>query len=295
MTTPLDPNRFAYRPDLAAAALRGRVRDDRFVTGQDQVAVRGLVPVRAAPEPTAMMTTELLFGEGFTVYERRPDGWAWGQCGHDGYVGYAWAEALGPVPAAPVSHRVAVPRAFLYAKPGFKRSPVRALSMAAQVAVTGMEGGYARIAAMAGLPEGGFVYGRCLAPAGQAIGRPLEIARRFLDVPYLWGGRSSLGLDCSGLIQIACQMAAYACPRDTYMQADELGQDLPAEAPPEPGDIVFFPGHVGFQVDDRHLLHANATHMAVTIDPVDTVAAWTLRAEGAGVTRRRRLPPPTPP
>ncbi|MEQ8966344.1 MAG: C40 family peptidase [Azospirillaceae bacterium] len=285
----LDPNLTPARPDLAAAFLRGRVAADRFVDGVRRQAVRGIVPVRGRPSADAPQTTELLFGETCAVFEER-EGWAWLQGEADGYVGYASAAALTARVAEP-DHAVAALRCFVYPAPDFKRPPQRALALGARVAARGRDGRWVRVAPDEG--GEGWVVAEALRPLETPAGDPAATAERFLGVPYLWGGRSSLGLDCSGLVQVALVEAGIACPRDTYMQeaafadramAGALDGDVPAPGAVARGDLVFFPGHVGVAVDATRMVHANVTRMAVSIDPIAEVAGWTRAAEGRGVT-----------
>lgn len=295
----IDRNITPWRPDLAAAHLQDRLPAARYVPGTVRQAVRGIVPMRAQPDFQLGQTSELLYGETLTVYEDQ-DGWAWGQCGHDGYVGYVRADALTDRVRAP-THRVAALRAFVFPAPSFKTPPLRAATLGAQVTVEeeadGPGGPYARIA-----PEG-WIAARLLRPAAERVADPVEVALRFLEVPYLWGGRSGIGLDCSGLVQIALAEAGLAVPRDTYLQVRDVGRPV-AEGPAAEaavrdgqarrGDLAFFPGHVGLMVDGTHLLHANVHRMAVTMDPVVEVAARVRAQEGCGqdghgLTALRRL------
>jgi len=292
----LDPALTPARADLAAAHLRGRVEAARFVEGVRRQAVRGIVPVRGRPSADAPQTTELLFGETCTVYETRGP-WAWLQAAADGYVGYAAAAALTARVAEP-DHAVAALRCFVYPAADFKRPPIRALALGARVAALERAGRWVRITPDDG--RAGWVVAEALRPldAPPPLDR-VAIAERYLGVPYLWGGRSSLGLDCSGLVQVALAESGLACPRDTYMQEaafagtarpGAVDGDVPVPGALARGDLVFFPGHVGLMVDGARLIHANVTRMAVSVDPVDEVAAWTRAAEGRGVTAVCRPP-----
>ncbi|MEO3435416.1 NlpC/P60 family protein [Inquilinus sp. CAU 1745] len=278
-----DPNVTPFRSDLAADFLKGEVEADRFVEGVRHQAVRGIVPLRASPDESAFQTSELLYGEIFTVFEER-DGWAWGQGESDGYVGYAQSYGLTAEPGEP-THQVGALRAFLYPEPHFKTPPLKALSLGARVRVVERAKGYSRVA-----PEG-WIPDVALTALDVRAEDHVATAMRFLGVPYLWGGRSSLGIDCSGLIQVALAQAGIAAPRDTYLQVDSVGELVgrTGDVAMKRGDIVFFPGHVGFMVDGETLIHANVAAMAVSLDPVERVAARTLAQDGAGVTAVRRL------
>ena len=229
----------------------------------------------------------MLYGEAITVYELR-DGWAWGQCALDDYVGYLSAECLAAGAVAP-THKVAALRAFVFPEPDLKAPPRDALSLGAPVvvvehAVTGTVG-YARLA------DGGWVAEVTLAPADAVVPDFAATAERFVGAPYLWGGRSSLGLDCSALVQVALTAAGIRAPRDTYLQVEKLGT-LVADhggVPLQRGDLVFFPGHVGIMADDTVLIHANATTMSVARERLAEVEARVKAAEVLGITAVRRL------
>lgn len=277
---PLDPRVHAYRPDLAAASLRGRVEAARFVDGVPCQINAGFVSMKEQPGIHARQSTELLFGETVTVFEER-DGWVWCQNATDGYVGWLRLEGLDTDVQAP-THRVGALRSFLYAEPDLKTPFVDILSLGALVCVTGEEGAWCQIAG------GGWVYGRHLLPLGTALADPVKTAERFLGTPYLWGGRTSIGIDCSGLVQMALAAAGQACPRDSDQQQAAVGALVSADGRDHAfrrGDIVFFPGHVGIMADATDLIHANAFHMAVVREPLAAV----LERADKGISAVRRL------
>ncbi|AWN52762.1 NlpC/P60 family protein [Methylobacterium sp. 17Sr1-1] len=259
----LDPRLTPARPDLADERLRGRVEAARYVPGRPHRIVVPVAPLRRAPDPTAALDSEALFGEAATVYELR-DGWAFAQLAADGYVGYLPEEALGPAGPAP-THRVSGLRTFLYPAADLKRPVLGALSFGALVTVAAREGAYAR------LSDGGFVWAGHLAPVAAFEPDVAATALRFLGTPYLWGGRSSLGLDCSGLVQTALAAAGLPAPRDSDQQEAALGEAValdPGLAGLRRGDLVFWRGHVGMMLDETRLIHANGHHMAVAVEPL---------------------------
>ena len=252
--------RETLRLDGAAdARLEGRVAADRYVETAPLQVCAPVAPLRRAPAADATQLDQLLFGERFDVLEER-DGWAFGQARRDGYVGWAPAEALAGPPLAP-THRVTALRAYAFAEPDIKSAPVGLYSLNALATVEAREGRFARAAR-----GGWFVEGQ-LAPVGTGFARdPVAVAERFLGAPYLWGGRESLGLDCSGLVQAALHACGRACPRDSDRQR-ALGREVaPAEA--QRGDLMFWAGHVGLLAAPDRLLHANAHAMAVTEEPL---------------------------
>jgi cell wall-associated NlpC family hydrolase len=274
-----DPRLTPARPDLAAESLRGLVEAAAWAAPRPMVAAAPMVPVTGTPDGEAPMTTQLILGEGFTVYDLR-DGWAWGQCDADGYVGYAPEAGLAPMRDSP-SHRVRALTAVIYARPDLRSRPVGAVPFAARVTAEPAEQGFHALAL------GGFIPTPHLAPAGSVEADWVATAERFLGAPYLWGGRTAAGLDCSGLVQVARQASGLPCPRDSDMQAAE-GADLPPDAELRRGDLVFWRGHVGIMATPTHLLHANAHAMAVTLEALDAMAARVLAGGGGPVTARRR-------
>jgi cell wall-associated NlpC family hydrolase len=260
--------------------LRGKVEAARFGAGVVQEVVAGLAPLRQAPSHEAPLLTEALCGERVTVYENDEEGWAWGQLQSDGYVGWLPAAALfepGPEP----THRVAALRTLVFPGPSIRLPPTDALPLGARVAVVREQETFAVTSA------GGFVPKLHLMPLAQVEPDFVALAERFLGVPYLWGGKSSLGLDCSGLVQIALTACGVACPRDSDMQEGALGK--PANlAGLQHGDLIFWKGHVAIARGRNSLIHANAFHMAVTIEPVADALAR-IGASGSQVTSVRRI------
>jgi cell wall-associated NlpC family hydrolase len=279
-----DPRVTPARPDLAAAHLAGRVEAERFAEAVEAMVCVPAAPVSDRPDGAAAMTSQLLFGERFAVYEAEGQ-WAWGQCSLDGYVGYVPRACLDDPAAfggAEPTHRVAAVSTHVYPEPGFKARPGAALPYGARVAVAGAENGFAALAA------GGFVPEGHLAPLGTEAD-PAAEAERLLGVPYLWGGRSSLGIDCSGLVQIVLQAAGRDCPRDSDQQEAALGRPLARGERPRRGDLVFWKAHVGVMLTGTRLLHANIHHMAVAAEPLAEAKAR-IAAKGEGpVTRIARL------
>ena len=266
------------RADLAAAHLRDEVDAPRFVKGAPMRVTAPLADLTLVPDPAAMLATQLISGEPFTVYETRPDGLSWGQSGRDGYVGYVASDALGP--ARENGARITALRSHVYRAPTLKARVTGALPFLADIEAGARHGGFVAV-------PGGFVPAPHLDPVA---GDMVDQALRLLGVPYLWGGRSAEGLDCSALVQLAMAAAGLEAPRDSDMQEALLGRALPVDAPGERGDLVFWKGHVGILVDAETLLHANATHMAVACEPLDGAIARIAAAGDGGVTGRRRLP-----
>ena len=272
----LDPRLHPHRADLAAAYLSGRVEAARFAEGQHRQVKTGVADLRAAPKAEAPLVSQLLAGETVAVYEEA-DGWAWLQSETDGYVGYLRHEALAAEIHAP-SHALAVLRSPLLPAPDLKTPARDLLHMTSAVEVVGEERGYSEIAG------GGWIYSRHLAPLGDLAPDYVETALQYLGTPYLWGGRSSLGLDCSALVQLALARAGIACLRDSDQQEGAFSGAEAAAAPPRRGDLIYLPGHVAIALDAQQVVHANAFHMMVTIEPLADLVARVEQESGRGVT-----------
>jgi cell wall-associated NlpC family hydrolase len=279
----LDDRLVAARPELASLDLEGMVRAARFVEPSARQVNAPRAPLRAAPADDAEQVSQLIFGEVFDVLDAR-EGYVWGQAKRDGYVGWAPAHALSAEVLEP-THRVIALRTFGFAGPSIKTASFGPISLNALVRITD-EGGDLSHAEGAG-----WIPTRHLAPIGQTFVEPAATAEQFVGTPYLWGGRDSLGLDCSGLIQQALWAGGVACPRDSDQQ-----QALGAAAGPghlKRGDLVFWRGHVGMMLDAARLIHANAHHMAVAIEPL-AQAVSRISARGGGDALAYRRPTPGP-
>ena len=248
------------RGDIAAAHLKGKVEAGRFVEGKARQVIAPALALRRAPADDAMLETQALFGDGFTIYDER-DGWVWGQSARDDYVGWAKAADLTADIAAP-THEIAVLRTLAFSGPDLKSAPKLALSLSSRVAITQTDGKWAKAA------HAGWIYRAHLRPIGEhASGDWVSEAEKFLGAPYLWGGKDSFGLDCSGLMQTAMASAGLSAPRDTDMQ--EAGLGAPVAAGPDlqrlrRGDLIFWKGHVGIMANDDWLIHASGHSMMVS-------------------------------
>ncbi len=279
-----DPRVTPARADLAAKELEGKVAATRYVAGDVYEVIEPQAPLRGEPSHDAPLLTEALKGERVTIYEKNDEGWAWGQLAADRYVGWLSVNALA-LPGAPPTHKVVALRTFVFPGPSIKLTPREALPLGARVAVARRE------ERMAVTQSGGYVPAVHLAPIDIDETDFVAVAERFLGVPYLWGGKTMLGLDCSGLVQIALSACGIVCPRDSDMQEEALGSPVAAAADRsdlQRGDLVFWKGHVAIVRDRASFLHANAFHMAVAIEPIDDAIAR-IRAAGSDITGIRRI------
>ncbi len=280
---PFDRRVTPARPDLAAETLRGAIEAARFVEGRRQRVVSRSAPLRRAPDHEAPLETEALHGEIVVVYEESGD-WAWAQLARDGYVGYLPVATLGE-PIEP-THRVAALRTHAYPGASVKLPPRFALSLGALVRVERVEGDFAVTT------DGLRLYDRHLTATDSFEPDFVSVAERFAETPYLWGGRTSEGIDCSGLVQSALSAAGVAAPRDSDMMEAQLGQSAPLEDALRRlrrGDLVFWKGHVGVMRDAETLLHANGWHMKVVSEPLAHARARIEDKAYGAITSIRRL------
>jgi cell wall-associated NlpC family hydrolase len=278
-----DPRLTPARTDLAAAHLKGKVEAERFVEGVRMRVTAPKAPLRRSPAPDAALDTEALHGERVTVYETSDEGWCWAQLEADSYVGWVPASALGK-PAKEPTHRVSALRTLVFAGPNIKRPPLMALPFLSRVALATKEGEFVVT------DDGGYISASHLMPVDAIDSDFIATARRFIGAPYLWGGRTNLGLDCSGLVQIALQAAGYDCPRDSDMQAG-FGSQVDFSGglgESRAGDLVYWKGHIGIVSEPGRLLHANGFHMAVAEEPLAD-AVKRIRNSGSEVLAVRRL------
>jgi cell wall-associated NlpC family hydrolase len=277
-----DPRLTPARADLAAKHLEGKVTAARFVEGRVYEVIEPQAPLRREPRPDAPLETEALKGERVTIYDANGEGWGWGQLAADGYVGWLPDNALAPPGAAP-THKVTALRTLMFLGPSIKLPPLEAPPLGARLAIARIED------RMAVTQSGAYVPAAHLAPVGEYETDFVGIAERFLGTPYLWGGKTALGLDCSGLVQVALTACGVACPRDSDMQEEVLGTAVAADLSAlRRGDLIFWKGHVAIVRGPDSLLHANAHHMAVAIEPV-AQAVVRIRNAGSEITSIRRI------
>lgn len=275
----LDPRLTPSNGRVAHVSLEGRVEAERFVKGRWMMVQQPMVNITDAPRGARL--SQLLFGERFLALET-DEGFSFGMAERDGYCGYILSGAL--TGAEEATHWVVSPATHLYPKPDVKAAPDVALFFGSQVKITGDRDGFHRI------QTGHYIPAQHLMPIRARFSDPVGIADLFLGTPYLWGGTSRWGIDCSGLVQTALIACGVDCPRDSDQQQATLGDPLHEDAPAQRGDLVFWRGHVGMMANETMLLHANAHHMAVAYEPFDEAVARIAAKDFGPVTARRRLP-----
>jgi cell wall-associated NlpC family hydrolase len=277
-----DPRLTPVRDGIAADHLEGVVFAKRYVHGTRRSVLAGSAALRNAPEADAEQVNQALFGETFAVYDEH-EGWVWGQLAADHYVGWMRADELGE--AAPPTHRVRALRSFIYGEPNMKSKPLKAVSMNALLALGEPEGNFTRVLGS------GWIFSRHAGVLGDFEQDFVEVASRFVGSPYLWGGRESAGIDCSGLVQVSLQATGRSPLRDSDMQEKSLGEPVTPAADYSNlrrGDLVFWRGHVGIMVAPAMLLHASARDMHVEIEPLSEAIAR-IRSIAGEVRSVRRL------
>ncbi len=263
---------------VAARRLEGVAAADRFVDGELRQV--GLPVADLLHAPDGRRERQLLYGETVAVYEDR-DGFAFVEAMRDGYVGYVDREVLEV--ATEATHVVGVPATHLYPAADLKRRELAGLSFGSRLRIVSAAGGFFET------DRGVFVPKPHVRPANRPFADPVTVAQMFFGAPYLWGGNSIRGIDCSGLVQAAMLASGHACPGDSDLQEVALGAAVPADDPVRRGDLFFWTGHVAFAVDGETLIHANGHHMAVAYEPIAEAINRIVAQGGGPVTSRRRL------
>lgn len=271
MSEHLDKRLHAFRDDLADEALKGKVNAAKFVRGERHRIDVPFVDLRPAPNDESGIDSQLILGDPVRVFDRE-NGWAWVQSLRDNYVGYVPEHVLGPNVRAlqATTHRVCMPRTFRYAEPDMKTPIVDALSLGSALVVVGEA--ETRGTKYLETADGRFVIAHHLLPIETYVPDYVSVAETLMHTPYLWGGATGFGIDCSGLVQLSMLMAGEKVQRDSDMQEQTTGNALGFAAMDgglQRGDLIFWKGHVGIMRDHETLIHANGHTMSVATEKLE--------------------------
>ena len=258
----INSRRIASNGRVAALQLRGKVEADRYVPGKPAHVCKTLADLCRRPD--GGRERQLLFGDRVLIYEKCA-GMSFVQSEKDDYVGYIANCALCETPIS-FTHIVLAPICHLYQEPDIKAPEVMTLTMGAKLVGSTAKNGFIQT-------HEGWIKTNTIRKQEAGFTDPVSVAERLLNAPYLWGGNSAMGIDCSGLIQLACHLCGLNCPADSDMQAAELGYSLREHAPLQRGDLIFWEGHVAWVTAPEVILHANAFHMATVKEDLNSVIA----------------------
>lgn len=260
----------------AHVSLQGIVTAPAYTSGAWARVTAPLVDLLR--DPAGGRNRQLLLGDRFLVIDRHK-GFAFGQSEKDGYCGYVSTTALGADQSA--THWVAAPATHLYPEPRVQAHEIAGLSLGARVNVTGTSGKFVET-------DQGFIPAMHLREIGDWLSDPVEVAATFVGTPYLWGGNSRGGIDCSGLAQAAHLACGIPCAGDSDLQ-QSMGNPLAADAPLQRGDLLFWKGHVALVANDRQMIHATGHFMATVFEDTNAGIARIIAQNGGPVIARRRL------
>ncbi len=280
---PFDPRLNVIRPDLADARLQNKVEAETYVTGEPATVITPVVDIKGSTDPDSNTTHQLLLGEKVMVYEEAKEK-KWIQSTSDSYVGYVSSDTIKAAEgislsssqsSAPdaVSHIVCVPVTFCYPNAELRNPPICSLSIGSRVTVSTYES--VRGIKYALLEEGGAIIDKHLREIEDYPSDFVKVCELLINVPYLWGGASGFGIDCSSLVQLSMRMCGRQVLRDSDMQAATIGMEIDAGNNYQEllrGDLIFWRGHVAVHQGDiegvAHIIHASGHTMNVASEPL---------------------------
>ena len=273
----MDPRLTPANQNVACSSLRGQIEHTNFVEGQNYQVNVPFVDLLGAPG--GERNRQLIYGSK-VKYFGETDGWAFIQNTYDDYVGYVPQETISL--DTNKTHIVSAPLSHVFSEPNIKAKNIATLPLTAKVSGKKVENGFLET-------ELGWIPIRHLQLKTKFATNPVEVAKLFLNSPYLWGGNTSLGIDCSGLIQVSMSLCGLRCPGDSDQQLAKLGQNIDIDTTQEKGDILFWKGHVALALNARQVLHANAYHMSTVIEELSEAVIRIKNQEGNDIIARKRL------
>lgn len=279
----LDPRLNAYSSDLADERLRGKVEALRYVSGVKRRVSSAKAALYKIADITSERQSECLFGEDVMVFNETGT-WCWVQSCQDGYVGYIERSKI-DMPKNTPTHIMVAPRSFEYEKADLKSPMVSTLSLGSKVNI--VDKIETRGTLYAKLDNDRFIISNHIVPIGTIMDDYVSVAESLQRTPYLWGGKSGFGIDCSGLVQLSMMMAGKTVLRDTDMQAETIGEVIDPIDGLQRGDLVFWKGHVAIMVDSKTIIHANGASMDVKIEPLETAIERIARHYARPICYRR--------
>ncbi|MDA7592247.1 C40 family peptidase [Rhodobacteraceae bacterium] len=262
---------------VACSTLRGKIKHSNFVEGKNYEINVPFVDLLATPD--GKRNRQLIYGSK-VKYFVDTDGWAFVQNTYDNYVGYVPQNTI--VPETKKTHIVSAPLTHVFLEPNIKSRNIEILPLAARVSGKLVENSFLET-------ELGWISAAQLKRKTELPKDPVEVSKLLQNAPYLWGGNTSLGIDCSGLIQISMLLCGLACPGDSDQQMHALGQNLDIGSPRKKGDILFWKGHVAWVLNERQILHANAYHMATVIEETNEAIERIKKQDKNNVIAHKRL------
>ena len=260
----------AIRKDIASDYFKGLIKRKKFVEGVKHTVISNYSPLHSSKSST--ISSQLLFGEQVYVFDQS-NGWSWVQGMRDGYVGYTPSKNL-KKQRIKSSHKVSSLRTFVYSSSNIKSDVITYLSLNSLVLISDRRNNFVKIKNL------GWCFKNDFEKISKSNFNIVELSKKYLGTPYLWGGRDSMGIDCSGLVLNIMQMNCINFPRDTDLQESFVTKSIKYEKNLRAGDLVFWKGHVAMMVDKKNIIHANAFHMITNIEPLQTVKKRILKENG---------------